>query len=75
MIDATPTPEAIEAALARLEMLARRQDGAVGVATALPVSVEHIAHWAAGLEARGIALVPVSALIARAPPKSAGATP
>ena len=36
VIDATPTPEAIEGALARLEMLARRQDGAVGLATALP---------------------------------------
>ncbi len=75
VIDATPTPEAIEAALGRLEALARRQDGAIGVATALPVSVDHLAHWAASLESRGIALAPISALIARAPPKSAGATP
>jgi polysaccharide deacetylase 2 family uncharacterized protein YibQ len=71
VLDASPTPEAIEAALARLEAQARRQDGAVGVATALPVSVEHIARWAAGLEARGLTLVPVSALISRAPAPTA----
>jgi polysaccharide deacetylase 2 family uncharacterized protein YibQ len=71
VLDASPTAEAIEAALARLEALARRQDGAIGVATALPVSVEHIAHWAAALEARGVTLVPVSSLISRAPKPTA----
>ena len=75
VIDATPTPEAIEASLIKLEILARRQDGAIGIATALPSSVEHLARWAAALESRGIELVPISSLVARAPPKSAGATP
>ena len=50
VIDANPSPEAIEAALARLETLARQQDGAVGVATALPGSIDHIARWASALE-------------------------
>ncbi len=75
VIDANPSPEAIEAALARLETLARQQDGAVGVATALPGSIDHIARWASALESRGIALKPVSALITRASMHSAGATP
>jgi len=65
VIDANPTPEAIEAQLARLEALARKQDGVIGVATALPVSLDHIAHWAATLESRGLALAPVSSLLAR----------
>ncbi len=48
VIDANPAPEAIEAALTRLEALARRQGGAIGVAAALPASVERIARWSAG---------------------------
>jgi len=73
VLDASPTPEAIASALARLEDQARRQDGALGVATALPLSVERIARWAAGLEARGVTLVPVSALVSRAPSRTARA--
>ena len=72
VIDADPTPEAVEAALTRLEALARRRGGAIGVASALPASVERIARWSAGLEARGVALVPVSAMMARARPGRAG---
>jgi polysaccharide deacetylase 2 family uncharacterized protein YibQ len=75
VLDAAPTADAIEVALARLEAQARRQGSAVGVATALPISVEHIARWAATLEARGISLVPISAAIARAPPPSARGNP
>jgi polysaccharide deacetylase 2 family uncharacterized protein YibQ len=75
VLDAAPTADAIEVALAKLEAQARRQGGAVGVATALPISVEHIARWAATLEARGISLVPISAAIARAPAASARANP
>jgi uncharacterized protein len=75
VIDADPTPEAIEIALARLETLARRQDGVIGVATALPVSLDHISRWAEALESRGFALTPVSALVGHAAMRSAGATP
>lgn len=60
-IEAT-TPEAIEAALRRLEILAREKGMAIGVAPAIPASVDQIARFAQGLEARGIALVPLSAL-------------
>lgn len=74
VIDASPTPDGVEAALTRLEGLARRQDGAIGVATALPVSLDHIARWAEALQTRGVALAPVSSLIAR-PPNKSGVTP
>ncbi len=75
VIDADPAPEAVEAALTRLEALARRQGGAVGVAAARPASVERIARWSAGLQARGVALAPVSAMMSRAPGPAAQASP
>jgi uncharacterized protein len=61
VIDAVPTPNEIDRALARLESMARDAGLAVGVATALPVSIAHIAKWAKGAEARGFLLVPISA--------------
>ena len=75
VIDADPAPEAVEAALTRLEALARSQGGAVGVAAARPASVERIVRWSAGLEARGVALAPVSAMMSRAPGPAAQASP
>ena len=75
VLDAAPSAEAIEAALARLEALARRQGSAIGVASGLPVSIDHIARFAAGLEARGVSLVPISALISRGPSASVRANP
>jgi polysaccharide deacetylase 2 family uncharacterized protein YibQ len=61
-IDAVPSPDAIDAALATLEDRARRDGSAIGVAGPLPVTLERIAKWAAALKSRGIALVPVSAI-------------
>ena len=75
VLDAAPTADAIEVALARLEAQARREGAAVGVAAALPISVEHISRWAATLEARGISLVPISAAISHATAPSARANP
>ena len=59
--------------MTRLETIARARGAAIGVATALPSSLDRIARWSAGLEARGIELVPVSALTARAPGPAAAA--
>ena len=73
VIDVDPTPEAIDAALTRLEGARRARGAAIGVATALPPSLERIARWCAGLEARGVALIPVSALTARSPGPAADA--
>jgi hypothetical protein len=71
IVDADATPAAIDAALTRLETLARARGAAIGVATALPSSLDRIARWSAGLEARGVELVPVSALTARPPGQAA----
>jgi polysaccharide deacetylase 2 family uncharacterized protein YibQ len=68
VIDAVPTPNEIDRELARLESMARDNGIAVGVASALPVSIAHIAKWAKGAEARGFLLVPISATVVR--PKS-----
>jgi uncharacterized protein len=65
VIDSTAEPDAIEAALARLEAIARDKGLAIGVASALPVSVETIGRFARALDARGIALVPLSAAMPR----------
>ncbi|MEZ5788619.1 MAG: divergent polysaccharide deacetylase family protein [Xanthobacteraceae bacterium] len=66
VIDAAPTQAEVERALAQLEAIAREQGVAVGVATALPLSIEHIAQWAKNAEGRGFALVPITAVAAKA---------
>lgn len=61
-LDADARPEATDAALTRLETLARANGSATGTAQGLPATVEKIARFAKALEGRGIALVPASAL-------------
>jgi polysaccharide deacetylase 2 family uncharacterized protein YibQ len=61
VLDAVPTPGEIDRALLRLETAARETGLAVGIASALPVSIARIAEWAKKAEARGFALVPISA--------------
>jgi polysaccharide deacetylase 2 family uncharacterized protein YibQ len=53
----------IDAALARLEALARERGVAIATASALPVSIERITRWMSEAEARGIRVVPLSALV------------
>lgn len=65
-IDAVPTGVEIDRALGRLEMIARERGIAVGVAKALPVSIDRIANWAKSAERRGIVLVPITAVAVRA---------
>jgi polysaccharide deacetylase 2 family uncharacterized protein YibQ len=67
-IDAVPTPQNIDRALARLEAMARERGIVVGVASALPASIDRIAAWAKAAESRGIVLVPITAVAAK--PKS-----
>jgi polysaccharide deacetylase 2 family uncharacterized protein YibQ len=61
VIDSVPNPVDIDRALGRLENIARERGMAVGIATALPVAIEHIARWAKAAEDRGILLVPITA--------------
>ncbi|HYW64018.1 MAG TPA: divergent polysaccharide deacetylase family protein [Bradyrhizobium sp.] len=59
-IDSVPTSVEIDRALAKLESLAKERGTAVGVASALPVSIERIGAWARSLESRGVLLVPLT---------------
>jgi polysaccharide deacetylase 2 family uncharacterized protein YibQ len=63
VLDAVPTPDEIDRALGRLEMTARERSVAVGIASALPVSLEHIGKWAKAAESRGLLLVPITAVV------------
>lgn len=63
MLDANPARAPILAQLAALEQRARDSGGAIGIVSALPVSVDTIAEWAKGLDDKGIAIVPASALM------------
>jgi len=59
-IDAVPTAVEIDLALAKLENLAKEHGTAVGVASALPISIDRIAAWIKTLDSRGIMLVPLT---------------
>ena len=63
MLDGNPTRAAILVQLADLEQKASAQGGAIGIVSALPVSVQTVAEWAEGLEDRGYVLVPASTLM------------
>ncbi len=62
IVDALPTAADVERALGRLETMARERGVAIGIAGALPVSIERIAKWAKAAEGRGLLLVPISAV-------------
>lgn len=57
------TREGLERRLAELEGAAQRGGAALGLVSASPAAIEKIGAWAAGLEARGIALAPVTAML------------
>ena len=66
ILDTVPTPADIDRALGRLEAVARERGVAVGVANALPVSLDRIVRWAKAAQSRGLLLVPISAAAAKA---------
>ena len=59
-IDAVPTSAEIDRTLVKLETLAKERGLAVGVASALPISIERLAAWIKTLDSRGIMLVPLT---------------
>ncbi|MBN8939323.1 MAG: divergent polysaccharide deacetylase family protein [Rhizobiales bacterium] len=67
-LDRVPTPAELDAQLARLEARARERGFALGVGSALPVTIDRVTQWARALESRGLLLVPVTAGVARRPP-------
>lgn len=62
VIDQVPTPTEIDHALGRLEMTAREHGVAVGVCSALPVSIKRVAEWSKAAESHGVLLVPITAV-------------
>ena len=60
-VDTVRTPEGIAAALGRLEAVARANGLAIGIVHPYDESFTAIEPWIAGLEARGLVLVPLSA--------------
>jgi len=62
-LDGVQSPSEIDRRLSELETQARANGTAVGSAFLYPVTVSRIAAWAKGLQSRGFALVPVSAIV------------
>ena len=60
VIDALPRADQVDRALEKLEAAALSSGFAIGVASALPVSIDRLARWTRTLESRGILLVPAS---------------
>ena len=63
VIDANPSRASILLALASLEAKAVENGRAIGIVSALPISIAAIAEWSRELETRGIELVPATALM------------
>lgn len=66
VLDAVQTPTEIDHALARLELLARDNGSAVGIANAQPATIARIAEWAKKVEGRGFVLVPITMVAVKA---------
>jgi uncharacterized protein len=67
-LDSVPSADEIDRALARLEAAARERGAAVGLSSALPVAIDHIANWATAAAGRGLLLVPITAVALKAKP-------
>lgn len=66
IIDATP--DGMDAALFKLEAIARDKGLAIGMASALPASLERISGFARVVEAHGLVLIPLSAAVGKTAP-------
>lgn len=62
-LDVNPTRADILGQLTALEEQARSTGSAIGVISALPISISTLAEWTQTLESRGIELVPASTLM------------
>lgn len=66
VLDGLDKPADFEAALTRAETQARTNGTAIVFGPALPMTVERLSRWARTLEAKGLMLAPVSALVSKA---------
>jgi len=65
VVDTNPARAPILAALQALEDKAKANGSAIGIVSALPVSIEVVTEWARGLSDKGIEIVPASALMGK----------
>ncbi|WDR04724.1 divergent polysaccharide deacetylase family protein [Devosia rhodophyticola] len=63
LIDDNPAREPIEAALTALETKAKQSGSAIGIISALPISIRTVSEWSRDLANKGFVLVPASALM------------
>ncbi len=63
LVDEDLLASSIDSRLAALEQEARKQGYAIGVIQATPLSIDRVNLWTKELEARGIRLVPLSAVV------------
>lgn len=63
VIDTNPSRQAILQALASLEAKALENGHAIGIVSALPISIGAVTEWSRDLESKGLVLVPASALM------------
>lgn len=75
VVDRSPSPHAIDAELSALEETALRGGTAVGIVGAYPVTLARLAAWMPSLEAKGITLAPISAVVNRQPDDRNGPAP
>jgi hypothetical protein len=73
-LDSDPRPEALEAALTKLEAKARLKGAAIGFVSATPAALERVSRFARSLEARGVALTPISTLMNKGEEANVAAT-
>ena len=71
VIDANAAPEAVDASLSQLVGLARQRGSAVGVVSGALADISRLERWTNGLDSKGVALVPLSALMSETPRLSA----
>lgn len=67
VLDAEASRGAIDNRLAELEKIARESGIAIGIGQPYPVTIERVANWYETLDAKGLALVPVTAVVDRQP--------
>jgi polysaccharide deacetylase 2 family uncharacterized protein YibQ len=63
-LDADLTPASIDQALTELEPIARRKKTAVAIGSAYPLTIDRVVAWIGSLDGKGLALAPVSAVVA-----------
>lgn len=63
MIDASNSEDDIDAALTKLETMAKQRGLAIGVGSALPITIDRIKKWSQELAKKGIVLIPLSAAL------------